>query len=68
MTSNNEVNREAFLPKRSVDDRYGVCTRTVDRWEDDDGIGFPKSVEIRKRRYWRLGELIDYERARARAA
>ena len=55
MTSNNGVNREAFLPKRAVADRYGVCTRTVDRWEDDDGLGFPKSVEIRKRRYWRLG-------------
>jgi hypothetical protein len=69
MTSNSDVDLDdEFLPKRATAERYKVCIRTIDRWERDTNLGFPKSIVIRKRRYHRLRELIEYERARARAS
>jgi hypothetical protein len=55
----------ALLPARRVLDRYGICARTLDRWVKDESIGFPKPVVVRRRRYWRVGELTAFERRRA---
>jgi hypothetical protein len=52
----------ALLPARRVMDRYGICARTLDRWVKDESIGFPKPIVVRRRRYWRVGELAAFER------
>ena len=54
-----------FLPAKQVERRYSVCGRTLDRWEDNPELGFPKPSWINHRRYWRLADLQAWERARA---
>jgi hypothetical protein len=49
----------------SLAKRYGVCTRTIDRWLVDERVEFPAFVRIRARRYWRIADLEDWERRRA---
>ena len=45
--------------------RYGVCSRTVERWMENPELGFPAAVWINKRRYFRVAELERWERERA---
>ena len=59
---------DQWVPKPRVAKRYHSCAKTIDRWEDDPKLGFPKSIAINRRRYWRLSELQDWERARAAAS
>src|SRR5262245_768044 len=40
------------LPTRAVAARYGVSTRSIERWELDRNLGFPKPQRIRKHKYW----------------
>jgi hypothetical protein len=54
----------ALLPERLVAERYGVCTRTIDRWGKDPAVGFPPLVVIRKRRYRDLAQLDRWDAAR----
>jgi predicted DNA-binding transcriptional regulator AlpA len=54
-----------YLPARRVQDRYGICDRTLDRWIKDESVGFPKPIVVHRRRYWRVGELVAFERRRA---
>lgn len=51
---------ETFLSSRQVKDRYGHVR------EHEQGGDFPKPVRIRGRRFWRLSDLVAYERALAR--
>jgi predicted DNA-binding transcriptional regulator AlpA len=53
------------LPTRQVELRYGVCSKTIDRWENDPELEFPKSYRVNRRRYWHLADLVRWERARA---
>jgi hypothetical protein len=51
---------------KAVRIRYGnCCKRTIDRWIDDPEMDFPKPTMINGRRYWRLCDLRQWERARA---
>ena len=51
---------------KQVCQRYnGIVPRTVDRWVKDPELNFPKPKMINGRRYWRLTELEQWERARA---
>jgi predicted DNA-binding transcriptional regulator AlpA len=45
--------------------RYGVDRRTVDRWEKDERMNFPKFIRIRGRKYRDLAELEKWEKKRA---
>ena len=57
------------LTTGAVAARYGVCARTVYRWEADATLGFPKGMRVRgDRRYWSESELQEWERKRARKA
>jgi hypothetical protein len=38
-------------PRRKTAERYGRSVRTIERWEEDSDLGFPRSVLIRDRRY-----------------
>ena len=49
-------------------ERYAISDRTVDRWLMDSKLDFPKPLRINGRRYWRLAEIVDWERARKSAA
>jgi MerR HTH family regulatory protein len=55
-------------PKRAVAARYGVTTRTVDRWHRDEKLGFPKPIVINGRNYYREDELSEFDHQCARRA
>jgi hypothetical protein len=49
--------------------RFGVCVKTILRWEADEAFGFPKALRMRgDRRYWDEAALQAWERKRARKA
>ena len=43
-----------FLTRRQQARRYGVSTRTIDRWSDDDNLGLPAEIDIAGRKYRKL--------------
>ena len=57
-----------FLTRRQQARRYGVSSRTIDRWSDDDNLGLPAEIDIAGRKYRKLSELETWERARATIA
>jgi predicted DNA-binding transcriptional regulator AlpA len=54
-----------WLPIGAVVARYGVCSKTLDRWADSGRLEFPQPLRINRRRFWRLTDLQDWERAQA---
>jgi predicted DNA-binding transcriptional regulator AlpA len=60
---------DALLPLKAVEARYGVVSRTIDRWMEREDIGFPKPLKLNPRkRCWRVAELLEWERSRAMAS
>jgi hypothetical protein len=53
-----------LLPDPGVARRYRVTSRTIDRWDRQPGLGFPKAIRINNRKYRRLAELETWERGR----
>jgi predicted DNA-binding transcriptional regulator AlpA len=53
---------DRFLPARSVWERYGVTSMSLYRWLDDEEMGFPKPLYIGRFRFWRLADLIEWEK------
>jgi hypothetical protein len=53
-----------LLPARKVQERYDIADRTLDRWLESKTLNFPRAVVINKRRYWRIRDLVAWERAR----
>lgn len=60
------------LTARSVARRLDVSTRTIDRWLGQPHTGFPppnmRTFDASGRvanRYWRLGDLVEWERIQA---
>jgi hypothetical protein len=58
--------RKLTTPK--VADRYGVTTRSVERWGLDPKLQFPRPLLINRRKYWDENELQIWERKRATSA
>jgi len=54
-----------LLPNPRVAARYRVTSRTVDRWERQPGLNFPKPTRINHRKYYRIADLEIWERSRA---
>jgi DNA-binding transcriptional MerR regulator len=54
------------LTSRALAERYGVCSRTLDRWTET-GI-LPPAMRINKVRYWDEAEIEQRERQRMSAA
>ena len=54
------------LRKRAMADRYGVTTKTIDRWSQDSRLAFPQPLRIGATPIWDLGEVERWERERAR--
>ena len=58
--------QKRYLGTRQVRARYGgKCQRTIDRWLDNQELGFPKPTMINGRRFWDEADLITWERERA---
>jgi hypothetical protein len=58
---------DAFLPAARVRARYGVSAMSLHRWLRHPTLRFPKPLYIGRYRYWKLRELIEWERSRARS-
>jgi predicted DNA-binding transcriptional regulator AlpA len=54
------------LQTRALCERYGVASRTIDRWTET-GV-LPQPMRINKIRYWDLAELEAFDRARIQEA
>jgi predicted DNA-binding transcriptional regulator AlpA len=66
--SNSDNERESrLLPTRQVCRRYNVSDRTINRWERDPDLGFPKPVVINNRKYFHECDLAAFDRAAASA-
>jgi predicted DNA-binding transcriptional regulator AlpA len=56
---------DRLIPDSKAAERYGICRRTIDRWDHTPELEFPRPIWINGRRYRRLPELQAWERARA---
>jgi len=56
------------LPTRLVCERYGVSSRTSDRWVRDPELNFPKPTVINGRNYHDEDALTEWDRAQLRGA
>ena len=63
--SNSVESDETFLRAAHVQTRYGVSDMWLHR-RLNDGSGFPKPVYFGKHRFWKVSELVAWERACAR--
>jgi hypothetical protein len=59
------ANRPAFASSRKTAARYDRDVRTLDRWLETPGLGFPAPMYINGKRYWSIKALEEWERARA---
>jgi hypothetical protein len=48
-----------------VAERYKVTSRTLDRWDRQPDLKFPRAFRINNRKYRRVNELEAWERQRA---
>jgi hypothetical protein len=60
------VGQDGYLPARKVWERYGVTSMTLSRWLRNERIGFPEPTYFGRFRYWRLCDLLAWERACAK--
>ncbi len=57
---------DQMMGTRAVATRYDIAMRTLDRWLERPNLEFPRpALVVGIRRYWRLGDLIAWERAQA---
>jgi predicted DNA-binding transcriptional regulator AlpA len=63
-TPTNTDDADRLLPSRSVWERYGVTGMTLWRWLKDADLKFPQPMRIGRLRYWRLSDLVAWERSR----
>jgi predicted DNA-binding transcriptional regulator AlpA len=66
------TNPDAMIQARGVAERYDISMRTLDRWLQKPRFGFPRPVMVTRDvagrvagRFWRLGDLIEFERRQA---
>jgi hypothetical protein len=64
MTLNTDPAEDVFRTSAEVRRRYGVSDMWVHR-RLTDGSGFPQPLVINRRRFWKLSDLLAWERAQA---
>ncbi len=57
-----------WLTGTQVARRFGISSMSLWRWMHDPKLGFPIPTRIRERNYWRLSEIIEWERHTAAKA
>jgi predicted DNA-binding transcriptional regulator AlpA len=60
-------NSSELLPDPRIADRYQVTSRTIDRWDRQPELGFPRPIRINGRKYRYIHELETWERERIAA-
>jgi predicted DNA-binding transcriptional regulator AlpA len=50
-----------LIPAPAVLKRHGISAMTLWRWLHDADLGFPRPIDIRRRRFFRLAELEAWE-------
>jgi predicted DNA-binding transcriptional regulator AlpA len=58
---------DGYLPARAVWERYGVSEMSLYRWISDPKMDFPPPYYFGRFRYWKIADLIAWERKRAPA-
>jgi hypothetical protein len=53
---------------RDVARHFGVSTRTVDRWQRDENLGFPQPMLINGRKYWDAASIVKFDNKQRVAA
>jgi hypothetical protein len=56
----------ALMPDAKVARFFGVCSKTIERWDADEKLNFPPAIEINGRRYRDAEQLNAFIRARAK--
>ena len=56
-----------YLTRPGTARRYDVTERSIARWQDDPGLGFPKPMIVNNRLFFAVDELEAWERGRASA-
>ena len=65
MNSNkNDDGSDRRVNSKFLMQRFDIADRTVDRWLENPRLNFPKPIRINARRYWRLSEILEWERTR----
>jgi hypothetical protein len=59
------TDNEIWLASPAVAKRYSKCTKTIERWEKDQSLNFPRPMIINGRKFRRLRELEAWEIRRA---
>lgn len=60
-----ETASDDLLPAAAVLRRYKIVDRTLKRWLDNSSLAFPRPLVVNGRRYFKAGELEQWERDRA---
>jgi hypothetical protein len=65
VTPTEPLDTDVYLDSRAVRRRYGGRSDvSLWRWARDPKLGFPQPIYIQKYRYWRLADLLEWERTR----
>jgi hypothetical protein len=56
------------VPAKSVAAFHGICLRSLNRWLADPRLAYPKPAIVNGRRYWRVGDILAWDQARAGGA
>lgn len=60
---------DVYLSSNQVRKRYGETSdMSFWRWLNNAKMNFPKPIFIQRRRFWRLSDLVQWERQRAKDA
>jgi hypothetical protein len=59
-----ENTASSMIPAVAVRARYKISNMTLCRWLRREGLEFPKPVSVNGRRFWRLDDLVNWEKAR----
>jgi hypothetical protein len=54
-----------YQPRRKTAERYGVHVRSIERWEQNPEMNFPKPLVVNGRKYDNVPALEAWERMRA---
>jgi hypothetical protein len=64
----NTIRSQVLIPDRKAADRYHVCGRTLLRWDNTPGLGFPPPIYLKGRRYRSVAALDDWDNQNSRRA
>jgi predicted DNA-binding transcriptional regulator AlpA len=59
--------QEKYLTGPQVLARYQISEMTLHRWQNDERLMFPKPMVVRRRKFYKHAELIEWERSNSGA-